>query len=95
MEGLKMKIKNFIIGIVIIVIGIFIISGINNIDNTYKKNCAITSIKGDNIYITDENGYMFSFKGNGYEDGETLQVTFNDNHTSNINDDIIIKVIKK
>ena len=95
MEGLKMKIKNFIIGIVIIVICIFIVSGINNIDNTYKKNCTVTSIKGDNIYITDENGYTFSFKGNGYEDGETVQVSFNDNHTSNIKDDIIIKVIKK
>lgn len=95
MEGLKMKLKNFIIGIVIIAITIFIISGINNIDNTYKKNCTVTSIKGDNIYITDESGYIFSFKGNGYEDGESVQVTFNDNHTANIKDDIIIKVIKK
>ena len=95
MEGLKMKLKNFIVGIVIVVIGIFIISGINNIDNTYKKNCTITSIKGDNIYITDESGYIFSFKGNGYEDGESVQVTFNDNHTGNIKDDTIIKVIKK
>lgn len=90
-----MKIKNFIIGIVIIVTGVFIISGINNIDNTYKKNCTVTSIKGDNIYITDESGYIFSFKGNGYKDGETVQVTFNDSHTANIKDDIIIKVIKK
>lgn len=90
-----MKLKNFIIGNVIIIITIFIISAINNIDNTYKKNCIVTSIKGDNIYITDESGYIFSFKGNGYEDGETVQVTFYDNHTGNIKDDTIIKLIKK
>lgn len=89
-----MKSKNFIIGIVIIIISVFVISGINNIDNTYKKNCTITSIKGNNIYITDRNGYMFSFTGNGYKEGEVVQVTFNDNHTSNIKDDIIVKVIK-
>lgn len=78
---------------IMIVITLFIAIGImQTIESTYTRDVVVTKIQ-DNIITTQDNqGYVWEFYGEGYSKGQAIKLTMSDNHTSNIEDDTIIRV---
>ena len=79
--------KIAIILLVIIVIGL-----IGTIDTTYTRDVKVVDVDCVEIVVEDSQGYQWSFIGEGYEIDQEIQVVMNDNHSSTIFDDTIIKV---
>ena len=60
----------------------------------YTRDVTVVSVQSSQITVEDNQGYLWSFVGEGYEKGQELTVVMYDNHTSKIADDKIIKVKK-
>ena len=59
----------------------------------YTNDAIIKNVSGDEIVVEDTNGMLWTFEGTGFEIGEKVVVTWDDNHTDNRReDDKIIKV---
>lgn len=60
----------------------------------YTREVTVVSVQDSKITVEDNQGYLWSFVGEGYEKDQELTVIMYDNHTSKITDDEIIKVKK-
>ena len=68
---------------------------ININNNNYTREGVVIAIDTSNeeVIIVDTKGNEWCFYGVGYEEGDTVTMTMNDNNTNNIiNDDIIKNV---
>ena len=64
--------------------------------NYTKKNCEVIQINDGIATIEDGCGFVWDIDADGLEVGEVVNLRVNDNNTiNNVNDDIIIKVVKK
>ena len=88
-----MVIVMLIVVIVVIFCGVTI-AKFNN--NNYTREGVVIAIDTSNeeVIIVDTTGNEWCFYGVGYEEGDTVTMTMDDNNTDNIiNDDIIKNVI--
>lgn len=62
----------------ILFIAIFILpAGIaGNIDTHYKMDGIISSVNDEEIYVVDSTGEEWAFKGNGFNVGDSVKITF-------------------
>ena len=67
---------------------------INNNNYTREGVVIATHASNEEVIIVDTTGNEWCFYGVGYEEGDTVTMTMDDNNTDNIiNDDIIKNVI--
>jgi len=63
------------------------------VESRYTREAIVTEIKEDRVIVEDTCGYIWSFVGEGYQEGEKVTLVMNNNlTTSNIKDDKIIKI---
>ena len=86
------RVKRVITTTIITVIIILTISLLNTIESRYTRDVTVKSVEGTVITIEDKQGYIWEFNGDDYKVGQHITVVMNDNHTSNIFDDEIVKV---
>lgn len=65
------------------------------INNNYIREGVVVATYASNeeVIIVDTTGNEWCFYGVGYEEGDTVTMTMDNNNTDNINDDIIKNVI--
>lgn len=57
----------------------------------YTKNAIVTNVNQNLITAKDENGYLWEFEGEGFEEDTEVKLIMDTNHTdSNIFDDKVI-----
>ena len=79
--------------IVVIFVGAIIARLINN-NYTREGVVVVTHASNEEVIVVDTTGNEWCFYGVGYEEGDTVTMTMNNNNTDNIiNDDIIKNVI--
>ena len=90
------KIMYDIMVIVVLVVTIF--GGVTIarlVNNNYTREGVVvaTHVSNEEVVIVDTTGNEWCFYGVGYEEGDTVTMTINNNNTDNIiNDDIIKNV---
>lgn len=63
------------------------------VESRYTREAVVIEIKEDRVVIEDTCGYVWSFIGTGYQEGEEVTLVMDNNLTiSDIRDDKIIKV---
>ena len=70
---------------------------VGRLENIYTMKATVTQIQGEEIIVEDSTGNVWAFSGNGYLEGDKLQLTFDTNYTDNnrLDDEIIkAKIIK-
>jgi hypothetical protein len=79
---------------VIIIALMLAVVGANFVDTHYtRENCEVVSYIEDVVVVEDQQGHHWSFKGEGYEVGELVDLKMNTNGTdSYIADDIVEEV---
>ena len=60
-------------------------------NSMYTRPCLVTD-QGEGYVTIDTGRDVFEFEGDGFKIGQVVKVTFNDNDTVNVEDDIIIDV---
>ena len=83
-----------LIVVIVVIFGGVTIAKFNN--NNYTREGVVIAIDTSNeeVIIVDTTGNEWCFYGVGYEEGDTVTMTMDDNNTDNIiNDDIIKNVI--
>jgi hypothetical protein len=78
------------------VVGTFILFSTLNLGNTlaanqrlYTRPCLVTDC-GSGFVTIDNGSDSFEFKGDGYRMGQIISVTFCDNNTATVEDDVIV-----
>lgn len=79
---------------VIVIVLMLVVVGANFVDTHYtRENCEVVSYIEDVVVVEDQHEHYWSFKGEGYEVGEFVDLKMNTNGTdSYIVDDIVEKV---
>lgn len=78
---------------VIIVLTVIIVIGLMGaIETTYTRNAVVVNV--DNLEVTaeDKQGNLWVFIADGYSINDNVTLVMNDNHTTKITDDKIIKI---
>ena len=78
--------------IVLVVIAIVVIGLIGTIESTYTRDVVVTKVDCVEVTVQDKQGHLWSFYGDDYTVGQEIIVVMNDQHTSSIYDDTIVKV---
>lgn len=78
--------------IIIVLVVICIIILFNTIETTYTRQGVIVNNKNGIVTVEDQCGFLWEYRGNAHI-GDSVTLIMNDNHTSNICDDII-KAVK-
>ena len=83
--------KNFI-GVIAVIAGM-VLAGFA-VNGEYVKECIVVDITAEAVTVQTPQGDYYEFYGNGFEQGDSVKVTFHDNETIGITDDFIINVEK-
>ena len=79
--------KNYL-GVVAVLVGMYL--GFLAVNGQYVKECVVVDVNNDVVTIQTEQGDYFEFFGDGFDVGDNVKVTFNDNETIGNTDDFII-----
>ena len=83
----------FLIGIVIVMLGVLTLSIANNTEQIYNREVIVIDIQGQEVITKDKSGFVWSFDSNNdIAIGQHLTLTMNDMHTSTIFDDEIVDI---
>lgn len=85
-------VKKIILTTIIIIAFILTVSLFNTLESRYTRDVTVKSIEGMVVTVEDKQGYIWQLKGDNYKIGQHITIVMNDNHTSNIFDDEIVKV---
>ena len=72
--------------------GVTIARLINNNNYTREGVVVTTHVSNEEVIVVDTTGNEWCFYGVGYEEGDTVTMTMDNNNTDNVNDDIIKNV---
>ena len=87
-----MKIKTYILGILVLV-SLILCSGIcGYIDNHYTRKAEIIKVENERVIVKDESNNIWSFYGTDYQEGETVILKMFTCFTDSIEDDEVIDV---
>ena len=79
--------KTIMVLTVIVIIGL-----IGTIETTYTRNAVVVNVDDLEITAEDKQGNLWVFVADGYSINDDVTLIMNDNHTTKITDDKIIKV---
>lgn len=79
--------KNYL-GVFAVLVGMYL--AFLAVNGQYVKECVVVDVDNDVVTIQTEQGDYFEFFGNGFVQGDVVNVTFHDNETVGIYDDFII-----
>lgn len=93
---MKKVIKKIIIFVIGFVAVFSFYQGIGYTEHSYTLECEICTVEKDYFEVVNHNGECFSFYANenDFSKNEKVKVTFFDNITATVKDDIIVKVKK-
>ena len=84
--------KKVILGIMVIAGFVFAMFVCGKIANTYSVNGVVVKSDGEEVFVLDETGEVFSYFGDE-EEGKEVKIIFDNNGTDDTrNDDVIIDV---
>lgn len=86
------EMKERLMSLLVVVVFVFILTICSIIETQYTKEATVVSYYADAVIVQDEQGYEWEFIGTGYELGEKLVLVMDNNHTTQIEDDRIIKI---
>ena len=78
--------------ITMILIVIVIIGLMGTIETTYTRNAIVVNVDNFEVTAEDKQGNLWVFIADGYSINDDVTLIMNDNHTTKITDDKIIKV---
>ena len=81
--------------LIVVIFGGATIARLNNNNNNYTREGVVVATHASNeeVIVVDTTGNEWCFYGVGYEEGDTVTMTMDNNNTDNIiNDDIIKNV---
>ena len=78
--------------IVLVVLIVVAIGLVGMAESTYTRDVVVIKVDCSEVTVQDKQGHQWSFCGDDYTVGQEIIVVMNDQHTSSINDDIIIDV---
>lgn len=78
--------------IIIVLTVIAIIGLIGTIETTYTRNAIVVNVDHLEVTAEDKEGNLWVFIGDDYSINDDVILIMNDNHTTKITDDKIIKV---
>lgn len=84
--------KEMLMGLLVGVIFTFGLGVCSIIDTQYKKDAVVVCTRANTVVVQDEHGNEWGFIGTEYEVGKKVTLVMDNNHTSNIRDDRIVKV---
>lgn len=71
-----------------VLVGMYL--GFLMVNSQYVKECVVVDVNNNIVTIQTEQGDYFEFFGDGFNQGDVVNVTFHDNETVGISDDFII-----
>lgn len=78
---------------VLVVLSLFLAVGVSNtLESTYTREGVVVSIDHNTVTVQDAKGYQWDFEGTGYTLNQEITMVMNDNHTSTIFDDTVLRV---
>lgn len=77
------------------ILTIGVLCGVNYYDHNYtRKNCEVVQIDDGLVTVEDVSGFIWDFKGNGFEVGDVVDLKMHDSNTSAyIGDDVVKNVV--
>ena len=78
--------------VLIIIMVILFISVCYTLESHYTREAKVTTVNCIEVTVEDNQGFEWSFCGEGYQVGQMVTLKMSDNHTDIITDDIIIDV---
>lgn len=78
---------------IIVIITLAIIGLLHNLESIYYRKVIVINNKDNIITCVDKSGYLWEYQGEA-NIGDKVTLIMHDNHTSNIEDDIIKGVEK-
>ena len=89
--------KNFLACVLVAVVvvgmmcGVFAL-GFEASDRYTLRNCEVIEIENDVITVVDCDGLLWSFYGEDFQKGDTVDLVMKGANTKTLNDDVILKV---
>ena len=77
-------------GLVLSLIAISLLAFASNVENYYKIDAEVVSSKDGYITVIDETNEVWSLYAEGLQEKDTISIKFDENHTTNRIDDIIV-----
>ena len=78
---------------VLVVLSLFLVIGVSNtLESTYTREGVVVSVDHNTVTVQDAKGYQWDFEGTGYTLNQEITMVMNDNHTSTIFDDTVLRV---
>ena len=78
---------------IIMVLTVIVIIGLmGTIETTYTRNAIVINVDNLEVTVEDKQGNLWVFIADGYSINDDVTLIMNDNHTTKITDDKIIKV---
>ena len=78
---------------IIMVLTVIVIIGLmGTIETTYTRNAVVVNVDNLEVTVEDKQGNLWVFIADGYSINDDVTLIMNDNHTTKITDDKIIKV---
>lgn len=90
------KIKEFIIGLLVVVILVGGLGVVGGIETHYTRDVTVISIEDTKVVTEDKSNNVWVFEGTGYKEGQQLKLKMFTNGTDNVFDDEIqdVKVVE-
>ena len=63
--------------------------------NYTREDCEVVEVDAEVVYVEDARGHLWSYEAEGYSVGDVVDLKMYDNLTTDIEDDVIKKVVKK
>ena len=78
---------------VLVVLSLFLVIGVSNtLESTYTREGVVVGINHNTVTVQEAKGYQWDFEGTGYRLNQEITMVMNDNHTSTIFDDTVLRV---
>lgn len=87
------SLKTYALIIIGFIVFVYVLGRVGYEEDHYTREATVTSIKNEIVYVTDTKGYYWSFESSDFNVGDEVEMLMCANHTGDISDDIIEKVV--
>ena len=87
------NLKTYILMTIGFIMFLYILGRVGYEEDHYIKEATVTDINNEIIYATDTRGYIWSFESSDFNIGDKIEMLMCANHTGDISDDIVEKVV--
>lgn len=87
------NLKTYILITIGFIMFLYVLGRVGYEEDHYTREATVTDIKSEVIYATDTRGYLWSFESSEFNIGDNIEMLMCANHTGDISDDTIEKVV--